>query len=195
MTRASTKKTEYKLTHRTLKNRIIKELHSRSVVVDFDIPPNERAKLAKQFMERAEYILSMERVKYDVKVIAALIKKHFPDWRKIIGILQYESTLGEIGTRALSNVHDVELDDLIKFMKEKNYTSVRKWIAENGDIESAEFYRKFYDSFSEIFEKESIPYLVVLTSKYLYQDAFAADKEINMAAYLAEVIANASWKK
>jgi len=176
------------------KNRIIKELHSRCAVVEFIIPAKEKPQLAGDFLRRATEILEAEGIEYDKKVIAALIKKHFPDWRKILNILQYESAAGKIDTRVLSNIRDVTLRDLFGHMKAKNFTAVRKWVADNSNIDSAEFYRKFYDAIDEYVASKDIPFLVVITAKYLYQDAMAADKEINLAAFLCEVMANCEIK-
>jgi len=172
------------------KNRIIKALHSRCSVIEFTIPHNERTELAKEFMKMAVHILKEENVKYDPKVLPLVVKKFFPDWRRIINELQSYSASGSIDAGILTNLNQIALKDLVGFMKERNFTAVRKWVAENSNIDSTEFYREFYDTIDKIVVPKDIPYLVLLISKYSYQDALALDKEINTAAFLVEVMAN-----
>jgi len=176
------------------KNKIIAPLHSRCSVVEFKIPSQYKAILAKEFMQKAIGILDTEGIKYEVKVLGALIKKHFPDWRRIINELQYYASTGAIDTGILNTLQELSLKELFYNMKERNYTNVRKWAAENADMDSAEFYRMFYNSLNEYVDQNSIPYLVVLVAKYSYQDSFALDKEINTAAFLTEVMADCKFK-
>ena len=176
------------------KNKIIEPLHSRCSVVEFKIPNNVKPDLAKEFMVKATGILDAEGIKYDLKVLASLIKKHFPDWRRIINELQYYSATGAIDTGILNNLQEVSLSELIASMKEKNFTGVRKWVAENSNMDSTEFYRKFYDNSRDYFVPKDIPYLVLLTSKYSFQDPQSLDREINTAAFLVEVMLNCEFK-
>ena len=172
------------------KNRIIKALHSRCSVIEFTIPHEEKTELAKQFMKMAMHILDTENIKYDAKVLPLVIKKFFPDWRRIINELQSYSAAGAIDAGILTNLNQIALKDLIGYMKSRNFTAVRKWVAENSNIDSSEFYREFYSSVDKIVVSKDIPYLVLLISKYSYQDTLALDKEINTAAFLVEVMAN-----
>jgi DNA polymerase III delta prime subunit len=176
------------------KNRIIKALHSRCSVVEFSIPSDEKVALSKEFMLRAAKILDENNIGWDAKVLATVIKKHFPDWRRVLNELQYYSAAGKIDAGILTNLNQIALSDLVAHMKEKNFTSVRKWVAENSNMDSSEFYREFYNSVDKIVNKKDIPYLVLLISKYSYQDAMALDKEINTAAFLVEVMANCEMK-
>lgn len=172
------------------RNKIIEPLQSRCSVVEFKIRNSEKPELAKQFMKRLATILETEKVEYDPKVLPAVIKKFFPDWRKMINEIQYYSATGKIDTGMLINLKDIALQDLLVYMKEKNFTNVRKWVAENTDMESAEFYRKFYDHASNIVVAKDIPYLVLLIAKYSFQDPQALDKQINTTAFLVETMAN-----
>lgn len=172
------------------RNKIIEPLQSRCSVVEFKIRNSEKPELAKQFMKRLATILETEKIEYDPKVLPAVIKKFFPDWRKMINEIQYYSATGKIDTGMLINLKDIALQDLLVYMKEKNFTNVRKWVAENTDMESAEFYRKFYDHASNIVASKDIPYLVLLIAKYSYQDPQTLDKQINTTAFLVEVMAN-----
>lgn len=172
------------------RNKIIEPLQSRCSVVEFKIRNSEKPELAKQFMKRLATILETEKIEYDPKVLPAVIKKFFPDWRKMINEIQYYSATGKIDTGMLINLKDIALQDLLVYMKEKNFTNVRKWVAENTDMESAEFYRKFYDHASNIVVAKDIPYLVLLIAKYSFQDPQALDKQINTTAFLVETMAN-----
>lgn len=176
------------------KNKIIEPLHSRCAVVEFKIPNDQKAVLAREFMLRAENILDQENIPYDKKVLAQLIKKHYPDWRRVINQLQYYSSAGKIDAGILNSMQELTLNALVADMKGKNFTNVRKWVAENSNMDSAEFYRKFYDSMTQYVVPKDIPYLVILISKYSYQDPTALDREINTAAFLVEVMANVEFK-
>lgn len=173
-------------------DRIIEPLHSRCSVIHFRIKKTELPELAKQFMRRVCGILDGESVPYEKAVVAEVIKNHFPDWRRVINELQRYSATGSIDTGILRNFTDSNLSRLIEYMKDKNFTAVRKWVAES-DIEPADFFRVFFDKSEDYIGKGSIPQLVLHLSKYQYQNAFAADPEINMVACLTEIMADCEF--
>jgi DNA polymerase III delta prime subunit len=175
------------------KNKIIEPLHSRCAVVEFKIPKDQKVKMAKLFMGRVCEILELEKLEYDKVVIAAVIQKFFPDWRRVLNELQYQSGTGSITSGALGGVDDNAMGSLLAAMKDKNFTEVRKWVAENMDNDSAGVFRDFYDTASRYFKPSYIPFLVVVIARYQYQDAFTVDKEINMAAALTEIMLEAQW--
>lgn len=171
------------------KNRIIENLHSRCAVIDFNINGKEKTKLAAKFMNRVISILEQEDIKYESKnVIAALISKHFPDLRRIINELQTYSVSGIIDSGILVNLAEDNIKSLVEYLKDKNFTSVRKWIAENSNVDVTTFFRSFYDNSSKYFKPQSIPALVLIIGKYQYQDAFVADHEINLVACMVEIM-------
>jgi DNA polymerase III delta prime subunit len=176
------------------KNRIIDPLHSRCSVIDFKIGKKDMAKLAVQFLKRVTNILESEKIEYDKSVVAEVIQKHFPDWRRVLNELQRYSATGKVDTGILSNLQQTSIRELITLMKDKNYTEVRKWVKNNLDTDVNILYNEFYDSASEYFEPRSIPLLVVTTAKYQYQNAFSANPEINFAAYLAELMIEMDFK-
>lgn len=170
------------------KNRIISPLHSRCSIVDFKISKKDMAKLAMQFMKRVVGILDAENVSYDKAVVAEVIQKHFPDWRRILNEIQRYSATGRIDSGILSNLQQTSIKELITLMKEKNFTEVRKWVKNNIDSDVDVLYNEFYNNASTFFTPRNIPLLVVTTAKYQYQNAFSANPEINFAAYLAELM-------
>jgi DNA polymerase III delta prime subunit len=176
------------------KNRIIEPLHSRCSVIDFKISKKDMAKLAMQFMKRVNFILNTENVKYESAVVAEVIQKHFPDWRRVLNELQRYSATGVIDSGILANMADTSIKELISFMKDKNFTEVRKWIKNNLDTDVNVMYTQFYDTANDYFAPEYIPALVVLIGKYQYQNAFAANSEINFAAFCSEVMIELSIK-
>ena len=169
------------------KNRIIDPIHSRCSVVDFKINGN-KAKMAAQFFKRVEWILEQEKIKYDKEVVAAVITKHFPDNRRILNELQRYSISGVIDKGILSNITDIQLDNLVKGLKEKDFAVVRKWVTSNLDNDPTRIYRKLYDTLYEQLKPNSVPQLVLHLAKYQYQAAFVADHEINMTACLTEIM-------
>jgi len=176
------------------KNKIIPPLHSRCAVVDFKITGKQRAELAAQFMKRVEWILSEEGITYDKKVIAELITKYFPDWRRVLNELQRYSASGTIDVGILANVSDVNIKELIQHLKNKDFKEMRKWIGVNSSIDSTTLFRALYDEAHERVEPKSIPNLVLILGKYQYQSAFVVDQEINNAACMTEIMCDVQFQ-
>ena len=175
------------------KNKLIDPLHSRCAVIDFALKNGEKAQMASAFMKRIQSVLQSENVDYDDKVVAELIKKHFPDFRRVINELQRYSQLGNIDTGILSQISDVTINDIIKYIKEKDFGAIRKWVASN-DIDATAFYRKLYDNLYEVLKPQSIPQAVLILADYQYKGAFVADQEINTVACLTELMVGCEFK-
>ena len=176
------------------KNRIIQPLHSRCTNVDFKIVKSDRPKLAMQLMESIKNILDQEGVVYEEKVLSELISKYFPDFRRIINELQRYSVSGAIDVGILANIGDVQIKDLISFMKKKEFTNVRKWVIDSIDNDPAVIFRKIYDGLYEHFAPQSIPQAVMVLADYQYKSAFVADQEINLTACLTELMLECEFK-
>ena len=175
------------------KNRIMEAIHSRCTVVDFKLN-GSKAKMASAFFKRVEGILKLENVEYDREVVVAIITKHFPDNRRILNELQRYSVGGTIDKGILSSVADVQLGDLIKSLKSKDFAGARKWVTQNLDNDPTKIYRKIYDGLYELLKPNSVPQLVLHLAKYQYQAAFVPDHEINMIACLTEVMVDCEFK-
>jgi len=175
------------------KNRIIDPLHSRCAVIEFGLKNGEKQKMAGAFFKRIQSILETEKVEYDDKVIAELVKKHFPDFRRVINELQRYSQLGKIDVGILSQIGDVSITQIVKHMKDKDFASVRKWAA-TTDIDSTTFFRKLYDNLYDIMKPSSIPQIVIILADYQYKQAFVADQEINLVACLTQIMADGEFK-
>ena len=176
------------------KNKIIEPLHSRCAVVEFGIKGKERQNIAAQFFKRLQEILGAEGIKYDNKVLVELINKHFPDWRRVLNECQRYSVGGEIDSGILASFSDVSVNDLVKNLKEKNFSEVRKWVVDNLDNDSGVLLRRVYDALYNALENNSIPAAVLIIAKYQYQIAFVADQEINMLACLTELMVECEFK-
>ena len=176
------------------KNKIIEPLHSRCSVVEFGIKGKERSAIAAQFFKRLNFILDRERCEADNKVLAELINKHFPDWRRVLNECQRYSVGGKIDAGILATFTDLVINDLIKSLKEKNFTEVRKWVVNNLDNDISVLFRRIYDSLYESLVPGSIPAAVLVIAKYQYQGAFVADQEINMLACLTELMVECEFK-
>jgi len=175
------------------KNRIIEPLHSRCAVVDFALKGNEKAQMAKDFFVRIRHILQNERVEYDDKVIAELVKKYFPDFRRVINELQRYSQFGKIDAGILSQIANVSIAEIVKYMKEKDFASARKWVA-SGDFDANIVFRQLYDALYDILKPQSIPQAILLLADYQYKQAFVADGEINLVACLIELMGNCEFQ-
>lgn len=177
------------------KNRLIEPLHSRCTVVDYQLKPEEKPKMARDFMRRVEHILKQEGVAYSAKVLAEFIMKHFPDFRRTINELQTYavSHVNSVDEGILAIVKDVSLAELTRALKERNFRDMRQWVAQNGNEDAARLYRKIYDHLYEFLKKESIPAAVIVLAKYQYQAAFVADQELNLTACLTELMAECEF--
>ena len=174
------------------KNRIIDPLHSRCAVVDFTLKNDEKTKMAAQFFKRIQSILQSENVEYEDKVIAELIKKHFPDFRRILNELQRYSQFGKIDVGILAQIGDVSIAEITKHLKNKDFGAIRKWVA-TADFDAATLYRKLYDSLYDLLQPQSIPQAVIILADYQYKQAFVADAEINTVACLTELMVSVEF--
>jgi len=169
-------------------NKIIEPLHSRCAVVDFTIRGKDKALLASQFFNRVREILVKENIEYDNKVIAEIITKHFPDFRRILNELQRYSSTGSINVGILKNASSSSVDELMEHLKSKKFNNVRKWVNGNLDSEPSILFRAIYDGLYSNLEGPSIAQAILIIAKYQYQAAFVADQEINTLACLTEIM-------
>ena len=176
------------------KNRIIEPLHSRFSNIEFRIANKDKPKLASKLFERATYILKEQNVDFEEKVLAELIKKHFPDFRKLINELQRYSVAGTIDAGILVNVSDENLKTLVSHLKGKEFGDMRKWVVNNIDNDPVKIFRKIYDSMYENLQQETIPHAVLIIADYQYKSAFVADQEINLVACLTELMSQVKFK-
>ena len=176
------------------KNKIIDPLHSRCTVVDFSINKKDKPTIATQFFSRLTNILEQEKIDTDKKVVAQLINNHFPDWRRVLNECQRYSVSGKIDSGILAVFSDVAVNDLIKSLKEKNFSEVRKWVVANLDNDTSMLLRPIYDSLYDSLEHSTIPAAVLIIAKYQYQMAFVADQEINLLAALTEIMVECEFK-
>jgi DNA polymerase III delta prime subunit len=176
------------------KNRIISPLRSRLSEIDFSIETSERPALAAQFFKRVQTILDQESVPYDKKVVAKVIEKHFPDFRRVLTELQSYAASGNIDEGIFVNIKQESIDELFRLLKEKDFTNMRKWVANNSDQDMNEMFRRIYDAATDKVEFRSLPGFVVTMADYMYKANFVADLEVNMVAFLTEVMMEVSFK-
>ena len=175
------------------KNRIMDAIHSRCTVIDFKLNGN-KAKMATQFFKRIAWILDQERISYDKEVVAAVITKHFPDNRRILNELQRYSVSGSIDKGILSSVSEIQIQDLIKFVKGKDLGGARKWVTNNSDRDISEIFRQLYDVLWEKLSPSSVPALITTIGEWQYRSAFCPDQEITLMACLTEIMMECSFK-
>ncbi len=176
------------------KNRLIDPLHSRFSTIEFRINPKDKPKLASKLFERAVYILKEQNVDYEEPVLAELIKKHFPDFRKLINELQRYSVSGKIDSGILVNISDENLKTLLSHLKGKDFTEMRKWVVQNLDNDPVKIFRRIYDSMYEHLQPATIPHAVLIIADYQYKSAFVADQEVNLVACLTELMSQVKFK-
>ena len=174
------------------KNRIIAPLHSRCAVVEFKLTKEDKPKIASRFMKRVKFILENENVEYNEKVIATLLLKHFPDYRRILNELQRYSVSGKIDEGILVNISDESLNALKNALRDKDWKTMRSWVVNNSDQEPTAIFRKIYDQLVD--QVIQVPQLVLILADYQYKAAFVADQEINLVACLTEIMAGVEFK-
>ncbi len=170
------------------KNRIIQPLHSRCSVIDFTIQATQKPQIATGIFQRILQILTDEKVEYNEKVVVEVVNKFFPDFRRMLNEIQKYSASGKIDSGILANLDDESLKELLNFIKEKEFSKMRKWVALNIHNDPQTIYRKIYDSFFTKFENNSVPQAIIILSDYTYKSAFVADQEVNMVACLTELM-------
>jgi DNA polymerase III delta prime subunit len=176
------------------KNRIIEPLHSRCGVIDFKFDKKILATLCGQFMNRLKQILDTEGVTYSEAVLAELIMKHAPDWRRVLNEAQRYSITGTIDEGILVTLNDKSIQDLMAALKAKNFKGMREWVVNNIDTEPHAIFRKVYDVLNEHLQPQSIPQVILTLADYQYKNAFVADHELNVVACMTEVMASAEFK-
>lgn len=176
------------------KKKIIEPLHSRCSVIDFNFTKKELANLAGLFFKRVCYVLDTEGVDYDKPSVAEVVKQHLPDWRRILNEIQRYSATGKIDSGILSGLDSADIKDLMNLLKDKDFTSMRKWVAQHPDIDQVSLYREIYDVAVDYLQKDTLPFVVLLIGKYSYQHGFCADPEINLVCCLTEIMVEAKFK-
>lgn len=177
------------------KARLIDALHSRCAVVDFSLKGDEKPKMASKMFKRLEQILTTEGITYDKAVLVKLVERYFPDYRRLLNELQRHSVSGNIDAGVVSQLDGIRsLSDLIKALKEKDFSAMRKWVVVNSDVDTSRIYRNIYDGLNDYLKPESIPPAVITLAKYQYQAAFVADQELNLVACLTEIMVECECK-
>jgi DNA polymerase III delta prime subunit len=176
------------------KNKIIAPLHSRCSVYEFSISNKDKPELAGQFFKRVTQILKEENVEFVPEVVAQVITKYFPDWRRVLNELQRYAITGKIDAGLLVNLSDSNIKDLMKHLKTKDFKSMRQWVVNNIDSEPQAIFRNLYDNMMEYIQPQSIPQLVLLIADYQYKNSFVADHEINLVACMTEIMSSVEFK-
>jgi DNA polymerase III delta prime subunit len=176
------------------KNRIIEPLHSRCSVVEFKIDNKDKQQIAANFFKRAAGILKDEGIEFDPKVVAEVVTKHFPDYRRILNELQRYSVAGKIDSGILVNLSQESFRELVGFLKEKKFPEVRKWVAKNSDIETTQLFKELYDNAVDFLDASTVHHLVLILADYQYKAAFVADHELNTVAAMTEIMIQCKFK-
>lgn len=177
------------------KSKLIDAIHSRCSVIDFTLKSEEKPRMGAQFFTKLLVILNQENIQYDKQVVIKIVEKFFPDFRRTINELQRYSNSGAIDAGIITQVTDIKsINDLVTYLKEKNFSEMRKWVVTNSDIDPTRVFRKVYDGLYEYMKPESIPQAVVILAKYQYQAAFVPDQEINLVACLTEIMVDCEMK-
>ena len=176
------------------KNKIIAPLHSRCSVVDFSVKGQDKQQIAAAFFGRVINILDQENVQYEKKVVAEVVQKYFPDFRRTLNELQRYSSSGAIDVGILGASNDVNITTLVQHLKRKEFTNMKKWVAQNMDNEPIDIMRKIYDNLYSHLDGKSIPEAVLIIAEYQYKSAFVVDQEINMVAFLTEMMMRCEFK-
>ena len=175
-------------------NKIIEPLHSRCTVVDFRIKPEQATQLQGEFFKRLRSILTSEKVEYDDRVLAKLIKRYYPDWRRLINECQRYAATGSITSAILVDVADVNLDALLSSLKKKEFTTVKSWVVQHMDNDPTMVMRKIYDSLYGVLKPSSIPEAVLIIAKYMNSIPIVPDQEVNLLACLTEIMMSCEFK-
>ena len=175
-------------------NKIIEPLHSRCTVVDFRIKPEQAVKLQGEFFTRLKTILTNEKVQFEDKVLAKLVKRYYPDWRRLINECQRYAASGSIDSAILVDVADINLNDLMGSLKRKEFTTVKNWVVQHMDNDPSMVMRKIYDSLYGVLKPSSVPEAVLIIAQYMKDIVIVPDQEINLLACLTEIMMRCEFK-
>jgi DNA polymerase III delta prime subunit len=175
-------------------NKIIQPLHSRCSVVEFKIANKDKPTMAKELYARILNILKQENISFEEKVIQEVLAKHFPDNRRILNELQRYSATGHIDSGILANLSETSIKELMQLLKDKEFTTIRRWVGKNIDGDVAPMFRKIYDTINQYAKPSSLPQIVVTLADYQYKSAFVADQEVNFMAFLTELMVDTEWQ-
>ncbi len=175
-------------------NKIIEPLHSRCTVVDFRVKNGQSVALQGQFFDRLRWILKNENVQFEDKVLAKLITRYYPDWRRLINECQRYSANGAIDAAILVDVADVNLDSLLSALVKKDFKTVKGWVVQHMDNDPSMIMRKVYDSLYDVLKPSSIPEAVLIIAKYMRDITIVPDQEINMLACLTEIMMSCEFR-
>jgi len=175
--------------------KIIAPIHSRCATIEFKINKDEAKSILTQYYKRAIHILDTENVTYDKAVVAKLIAKFFPDFRRAVNELHAYSKRGPIDSGILAAIKDISINELYGFMSDKSFSNVRKWVSENIDSDVSVIFRKIFDTATDVFTPSAVPLVILTLAKYEYQAAFVVDQEINLVACLIEIMVDSEFKK
>ena len=176
------------------KNKIISPLHSRCSVVDFSTASQDKPALAAGFFGRVKEILEEENVDYEPKVVAEVVQKYFPDFRRTLNELQRYSSTGKIDVGILGASNDIQISNLMQYLKNKEFTAMKKWVNQNMDNEPIDIMRKVYDNLYNHLKGNTIPEAVLVIAEYQYKSAFVVDQEINLVAFMTEIMMRCEFK-
>ena len=175
-------------------NKIIQPLHSRCSVVEFKIANKDKPAMGKELYVRILNILKQENISFEEKVIQEVLAKHFPDNRRILNELQRYSATGHIDSGILANLSETSIKELMQLLKDKEFTTIRRWVGKNIDGDVAPMFRKIYDTINQYAKPSSLPQIVVTLADYQYKSAFVADQEVNFMAFLTELMVDTEWQ-
>ena len=176
------------------KNKIIAPLHSRCSVVDFSVKGQDKKEIAEAFFHRVKVILEMEMIKYEEKVVAEVVMKYFPDFRRTLNELQRYSATGKIDSGILTSGNEFSIDKVVGHLRKKEFTNMKKWVAQNMDNEPQVIMRKIYDNLYSYFDPKSIPEAVLIISEYQYKSSFVVDQEVNLVAFMTELMMRCEYR-
>ena len=176
------------------KNKILPPLHSRCSVIEFTIPPKEKPKLALEFYNRLKYILKVESIEYEDKILVELIQKYFPDYRRTLNELQRYTSTGKLDIGAIGSSSQKNIEELMEYLRDRNFKEVKKWTVQNVDNDVSKLYRQIYDELFKALVPSSLPAAIILLADYQYKNSFVADSEINLLACLVEIMSDCEFQ-
>lgn len=163
-------------------NKLVPALRSRFQEFEMKTPARD------DVMVLGAEILEAEGVKFSIEDLEKVVAISYPDVRKMIQLLESGTMNGTLSLGNEENIQDWKLD-LLSHLENSDFKAARKCVCESAsgnDIEDV--FRFLYDNISRAKKlQKRVDDCIVLIAQYQYQHAFAADKEINVAALFCEL--------
>ena len=163
--------------------RLIEPLRSRCQ--EFDLQPPSKKVIAKHI----DSILNQENIEHTVEDVVTIVKKFYPDYRKIINSCQKYTVSGVLKLDNLSGADNEYKEKVLEQLKSKKpeLNTIRQIIVNSEVDEFTDLFRFLFDNI-EVYSKGNDGEIIMAISEYQYHSNFRMDQEINIMSLISKIL-------